>query len=92
MENSLTISGDASSLTGTTAPVAGGELVILSSNFDASCCGGGEARRESTLTISEWKWMGSRYMRRVLKMRELQREAKESWQMRDGLAMRMRPA
>ena len=45
VENSLTISGDASSLTGTTAPVAGGELVILSSNFDASCCGGGEAGR-----------------------------------------------
>ncbi|MDA0811371.1 MAG: LamG domain-containing protein [Verrucomicrobia bacterium] len=42
VENTLTFSGDASSLTGTSGPVAGGTLVIFSSNFDASCCGGGE--------------------------------------------------
>jgi hypothetical protein len=42
VENTFTFSGSVNSLTGTSGPVAGGSLVILSSNFDASCCGGGE--------------------------------------------------
>jgi predicted SpoU family rRNA methylase len=45
VENTLTFSGNAISQTGTSGPVAGGSLVILSSNFDASCCGGGEPGR-----------------------------------------------
>ena len=45
VDQELTFDGSANFVTGAQGPVAGGELVLLSSNFDASCCGAGEAGR-----------------------------------------------